>query len=147
MCNICCNFANQWPYIICKIICFFSDKQNKENLELIANSMFVLCLDQPIGPVRELDEETQLNGSVEDLNESGHEHKRDDVSLALQLLHGMGSKYNASNRWYDKTMQVNSVTLTCFKHLWVWIGPGRARVNDGKNDKSSRFSFRCFFQF
>ncbi|THD25064.1 Choline O-acetyltransferase [Fasciola hepatica] len=81
------------------------DEQNKENLELIANSMFVLCLDQPIGPVCELDEETQVNGSVEDVNDTGLEHRRDDVSLALQLLHGMGSKYNASNRWYDKTMQ------------------------------------------
>ncbi|KAF7259317.1 hypothetical protein EG68_03224 [Paragonimus skrjabini miyazakii] len=93
------EWAEVWEHM-CK------DSQNKENLETIANSMFVLCLDQPIGPVRELDEETQLNGSIEDLNEPNTtEYQREDVSLALQLLHGMGSKYNASNRWYDKTMQ------------------------------------------
>lgn len=30
---------------------------------------------------------------------------RDDVSLAFQMLHGMGTNLNGANRWYDKTMQ------------------------------------------
>ncbi len=31
--------------------------------------------------------------------------KRDFVSLGEQILHGGRTKLNASNRWYDKTMQ------------------------------------------
>lgn len=100
-----------------------SDPQNKQNLSVIAQSMFVLCLDQPIGPVKELDDE-QLNGAVdaqvteeeeEDEDQTGAA-RRDDVSLALQLLHGMGGDRNAGNRWYDKTMQVGALDVARIVH-------------------------------
>ncbi|CAH8647449.1 unnamed protein product [Heterobilharzia americana] len=93
---------NKWAEVyehLCK------DPENEENLKTIAKSMFVLCLDKPIVSVEELDETTEINGHLNDTNDVNTLNKRDDVSLALQLLHGMGSSFNAANRWYDKTMQ------------------------------------------
>nr|CAH8819306.1 unnamed protein product [Trichobilharzia regenti] len=93
---------NKWAEVyehLCK------DPENKENLKTIAKSMFVLCLDKPIIPVEELDETTEINGHLTESNDANNINKRDDISLALQLLHGMGSQFNAANRWYDKTMQ------------------------------------------
>uniref|UniRef100_A0A094ZYB3 Choline O-acetyltransferase n=1 Tax=Schistosoma haematobium TaxID=6185 RepID=A0A094ZYB3_SCHHA len=96
---------NKWAEVY-EQLC--QDPENEGNLKTIAKSMFVLCLDKPIQAVEELDETTDINGFLNETNDSNNLNKRDDVSLALQLLHGMGSSFNAANRWYDKTMQNNS---------------------------------------
>ncbi|XP_067929903.1 choline O-acetyltransferase-like [Watersipora subatra] len=70
---------NEWAEARSKLI---EDETNKESLRLIETSIFILCLDRPVG------------------NEP-----RDDKSQALQMLHGHGSHVNSCNRWYDKTMQ------------------------------------------
>ncbi|TNN13752.1 Choline O-acetyltransferase [Schistosoma japonicum] len=93
---------NKWAEVYQRLS---QDSENQDNLKVIAKSMFVLCLDKPIIPVEELDETTDINGYLNDINDYNNLNKRDDVSLALQLLHGMGSSFNAANRWYDKTMQ------------------------------------------
>lgn len=67
-------------------ICSFSiDPVNKASAEAIANSLFVVCLDQP----------TPNFNPNDDLNVGGH-----------QLIHGGGSKQNSGNRWFDKTLQL-----------------------------------------
>ncbi|CAF5089048.1 unnamed protein product, partial [Rotaria magnacalcarata] len=62
----------------------------------IERCIFLVCLDQ--ADITDLDEEDDLvnfNTTV----------KRDFVSLGEQILHGGKTMLNASNRWYDKTMQ------------------------------------------
>ena len=93
----------QSRYLILNIS--FSDETNRACLEKIEDCIFVLCLDDAI-PIafnhqRSFDE-TQSN-------------LRDDTSMALQMLHGFGANVNSANRWYDKTMQVNDVTILNFK--------------------------------
>ncbi|EEB18315.1 carnitine palmitoyltransferase I, putative [Pediculus humanus corporis] len=57
---------------------------NKDILEnYIEKALFVVCLDKPLPN-----------------NNSSY-----DTKCSKLLLHGCGSKYNAGNRWYDKTIQ------------------------------------------
>ena len=60
------------------------DEVNTESLNMIETSIFILCLDEAVAS----------NG------------RRDENSIALQMLHGQGTDLNSCNRWYDKTMQV-----------------------------------------
>ena len=77
------------------------DSVNGESLRTIETSIFILCLDKTI-PVK--------FNHRRSIDETEHNH-RDDNSVALQMLHGQGSELNSSNRWYDKTMQVNPCRL------------------------------------
>ena len=67
------------------------DSTNRDCLDMIERCIFVLCLD------------TRL---CSDDAASGDTQWRDDVSLALQMVHGSGTAHNTCNRWFDKTMQV-----------------------------------------
>ncbi|CAF0956245.1 unnamed protein product [Adineta steineri] len=59
--------------------------ENKDLFDTINDSLFVLCID---------DQYQTLN-------------KTDNQTLAgYNCLHGGGTKYNTSNRWFDKTLQV-----------------------------------------
>ncbi|XP_071441839.1 carnitine O-acetyltransferase-like [Hetaerina americana] len=60
------------------------DKENKESLDEIKNSLFLLCLDGPNPDLGNLNFQTKA---------------------ALQMVHGNGSQGNAGNRWFDKTVQ------------------------------------------
>jgi len=74
----------------------YLDAENKENLELIERCIFVVCLDKA----------TPLSYNHAESVTETQSSRRDDVSLALQTIHGHGSQCNSSNRWFEKTMQV-----------------------------------------
>ena len=68
-----------------------ADNENAKSIETIEKSLFVLCLDG---------------------DSSSFEATDDPVArTALQALHGLGPKYSAHNRWFDKTIQVYSVFM------------------------------------
>ncbi|XP_074655246.1 carnitine O-acetyltransferase-like isoform X2 [Tubulanus polymorphus] len=62
------------------------DKKNLASLRSIQNSVFVLCLDR------------QIDRSAEGWDV--------DSAIGYQMLCGGGSKYNSTNRWFDKTFQM-----------------------------------------
>ena len=62
-------------------------KENVEALESIESCLFIVCLDHaPQNP-------TDVERSQKD--------------MFKQMLTGMGTRYNGSNRWFDKTIQVS----------------------------------------
>ena len=74
-----------------------ADSVNRDSLDLIERCIFVLCLDNP----------TPLSFNHQNSIDETEMNKRDNVSLASQMLHGLGPKVNSCNRWFDKTMQVS----------------------------------------
>lgn len=75
------------------------DKHNKEVLEAIEKSVFLLCLDRPPVP------STQSPSVMESPTNS---------VTARQCVHGDGSQSNSGNRWFDKTCQVGAAVLLLF---------------------------------
>jgi choline O-acetyltransferase len=72
------------------------DALNRDSLDLIERCIFLVCLDQSdTDGLEEDDELVTFNKAI----------KRNFVSLGEQILHGGKNMHNASNRWYDKTMQ------------------------------------------
>jgi len=72
------------------------DALNRDSLDLIERCIFIICLDH--SETEDLDEDDELVNFNKII-------KRDFVSLGEQILHGGKNMINASNRWYDKTMQ------------------------------------------
>lgn len=60
------------------------DTKNKESIQAIQESIFLLCLDKPVSDAGTLNRKTHV---------------------ALQTIHGGGPAGNAGNRWFDKTIQ------------------------------------------
>ena len=61
--------------------------ENIETLNSIESCLFIVCLDQ--APQNPTDTE------------------RSQKDMFKQMLTGMGTRYNGSNRWFDKTIQVS----------------------------------------
>ena len=76
-----------------------ADPVNRASLVAIEDCMFILCLDESM----------PLSFNHQQSIDETRQNLRDDVSLALQMLHGHGARHNAANRWFDKTMQVSNV--------------------------------------
>ncbi|CAH1795027.1 unnamed protein product [Owenia fusiformis] len=87
-----------------------NDSTNRDTLDMIERCIFVLCLDKPM-PLS-FNHQRSIDETMHNL--------RDDVSLASQMLHGSGSKYNSCNRWFDKTMQFiiseDGACGLCYEH-------------------------------
>lgn len=62
-----------------------NDPKNKASVREIQSALFTVSLDKFLAPQESAD---------------------DTVTACHQLIHGGGSKYNAGNRWYDKTLQL-----------------------------------------
>ncbi|GFS32173.1 carnitine O-acetyltransferase [Nephila pilipes] len=60
------------------------DAKNKESIQAIQESIFLLCLDKTVSDAGTLNRKTHV---------------------ALQTIHGGGPTGNAGNRWFDKTIQ------------------------------------------
>jgi len=77
-----------------------ADPTNKNILETISNALFIVCLD----------EESQNKSDV-------YRSLKDQFR---QMLTGSGSKFNGTNRWFDKTLQVvvslDGVCGVCYEH-------------------------------
>ena len=74
---------------------------NRASLDQIEKCIFVLNLDNAI----------PLSFNHQKSIDETERNRRDDVSLAQQMLHGFGPTVNACNRWFDKTMQVRTRAL------------------------------------
>ena len=75
-------------------------QQNLDNLKVIADSLMMVCLD----------EETQ----------NSSDSQRSLKDMFRQMMTGGGSRFNGSNRWYDKTVQLvvttDGVSGICYEH-------------------------------
>jgi hypothetical protein len=67
-------------------VVFFAEEANVELFEALESCLFVTCLDNvPQNPT---------------------DKQRSQKDMFKQMLTGMGTRYNGSNRWFDKTIQV-----------------------------------------
>nr|XP_022319344.1 choline O-acetyltransferase-like [Crassostrea virginica] len=85
-------YRDRWALARGKLM---EESTNRDSLDAIERSIFVLCLDSAV-PVT-----LNHRNSIDEIQNN----VRDDVSLASQMLHGLGTRINSANRWYDKTMQ------------------------------------------
>lgn len=90
------------------------DESNRRNIELIEESLILICLDDPLPDHFNA---SGFNGS----NCAGHiVNSRDETNMAHQMIHGGGSENNTGNRWFDKTMQIivcnDGVWGLCYEH-------------------------------
>lgn len=95
---------------------------NKQSVETIQQSIFLLCLDKAIPEQGVLNRKTHV---------------------ALQTIHGGGAKQNAGNRWYDKTIQVINIQLfLCFLNCLSYKYLVKMYVKFSLNPVSCRFYIR-----
>lgn len=83
---------NKWAASRNKLL---EDATNRESLDMIEGSIFILCLDK----------KPPITFNHQNSIDETRSNQRDDVSMLLQMLHGMGSDLNGGNRWFEKTMQ------------------------------------------
>lgn len=74
----------------------FLDKTNREILDAIDRSLFVICIEDPL----------PINFNHRQNSDMTQKKIRDDINKAMQMLYGGGSKFNSSNRWFDQVLQV-----------------------------------------
>ena len=64
----------------------FSDQNNENILQTIQTSLFVVCFDHP--------------------SQNPTDIERSQKDMFKQMLTGIGTRFNGSNRWFDKTVQL-----------------------------------------
>lgn len=90
------------------------EEQNYRNIELIEQSLILLCLDESLPP------SFNARGFVGATPSCHTTNDRDETNMAHEMIHGGGSECNTANRWFDKTMQIivsNDGTWgLCYEH-------------------------------
>ncbi|XP_066141678.1 choline O-acetyltransferase [Euwallacea fornicatus] len=88
------------------------EEKNRRNLELIAKSLLVVCLDEALP--------TTFNCRLQKGGQGYSTGNRDESNLAHQMIHGGGSQCNSANRWFDKTVQLvisgDGACGLCYEH-------------------------------
>ncbi|XP_076259622.1 choline acetyltransferase isoform X1 [Rhynchophorus ferrugineus] len=88
------------------------DDRNRRNLELIAKSLLVICLDEALP--------NSFNCRLQKGGKGFTAGTRDESNLAHQMIHGGGTKFNSANRWFDKTVQLvisgDGACGLCYEH-------------------------------
>ncbi|XP_044760745.1 choline O-acetyltransferase [Coccinella septempunctata] len=88
------------------------DERNRRNLDLIAKSLLVICLDEALPP--------SFNCRLHRGAKGHSAGNRDEANLSAQMLHGGGSGFNSANRWFDKTIQIiisgDGACGLCYEH-------------------------------
>lgn len=84
------------------------DEQNSRNIELIEQSLILLCLDETLPP------SFNARGFIGATPSYHTTNDRDETNMAHEMIHGGGSYCNTSNRWFDKTMQI----IVCNDGSW-----------------------------
>ena len=84
------------------------DEQNCRNIELIEQSLILLCLDETLPPT------FNARGFVGATPSYHITQDRDETNMAHEMIHGGGSDCNTANRWFDKTMQI----IVCNDGAW-----------------------------
>lgn len=84
------------------------EEQNRRNIEVIEQSLILLCLDENLPP------SFNARGFVGATPSYHTANDRDETNMAHEMIHGGGSECNSSNRWFDKTMQI----IVCNDGSW-----------------------------
>lgn len=84
------------------------EEQNCRNIELIEQSLILLCLDETLPP------SFNARGFIGATPSCHMTQDRDETNMAHEMIHGGGSECNSSNRWFDKTMQI----IVCNDGAW-----------------------------
>lgn len=84
------------------------NEQNFRNIELIEQSLILLCLDE------NLPKSFNARGFVGATPSYHSTNDRDETNMAQEMIHGGGSECNTGNRWFDKTMQI----IVCTDGAW-----------------------------
>jgi choline O-acetyltransferase len=101
------NFS-LFPYPHLLQLSSISDDSNCRNIELVEQSLVLLCLDESLP---ESFNARHIDGPPESCHFIGD---RDETNMAHQMIHGGGSTLNTANRWFDKTMQI----IVCNDGTW-----------------------------
>lgn len=83
----------------------YSDKKNRQNLEIIENALLLVCFDDPLPASFNC---STLRRDVPEIVRGHVVDSRDETNMVHQMIHGGGSAANSANRWFDMTIQVRA---------------------------------------
>ena len=106
------EFHGWWNGIVFRL-----DLNNARSLQLIETSCMIVCIDEPL-PAELFNRRENAPGQSDTITVG----RRDDTNRAVQMINGGGSKFNSANRWFDKSVQVNStIQLSWYYYIIITL--------------------------